>query len=115
MRTTLVIAIAVALLAGCKGQSAETRAREAAEKIKESIPDVEARALAQKLSPDQVKQAQQGLKAAKEYLGDVTGKLDAVTVNSIEAFQRAHGLDGNGILDERTMRLLQQAAPTQGG
>ncbi len=109
MRRTSLILAALLALCGCS-QSPESRAREAEKKIKESIPDVEARALEQKVTPEQVRQAQQGLKAASEYLGEVTGRLDGVTVNSIEAFQRAHGLEGNGILNEKTMRLLQQAA-----
>ena len=45
-----------------------------------------------------------------EYLGEVNGKLDAVTVNSIMAFQRAHDLEATGILDSKTQRFLQQAA-----
>ena len=85
----------------------ETRARKAAERIKESIPDVETQALAQKTTPEQVKQAQQALKAANEYQGEVTGTLDSVTVNSIEAFQRAHGLTADGILNGRTQRALE--------
>jgi peptidoglycan hydrolase-like protein with peptidoglycan-binding domain len=100
----------VLLLVGCNGRTAETRAREAAEKIKESIPDLEAKALAQKLTPDEVKQAQEALKKVNEYLGEADGKLDSVTVNSIEAFQRAHGLRADGILDEKTRRTLQNAA-----
>lgn len=108
MRATLLLVIAIALLVGCKGQNAETRAREAAEKIKESIPDVESKALAQKVTPEQVREAQEGLRAANEYLGEVNGKLDPVTVNSIEAFQRAHGLEGDGMLNDRTMRLLRK-------
>jgi len=113
MRQMIAISVALAVLAGCHGRSAETRAREAAEKIKESIPDVEAQALEQPVTPAQVRQAQEGLTAAGEYLGEVNGKLDAVTVNSIEAFQRAHGLRADGILDDKTMRLLRQAAGTQ--
>ena len=111
MRTTFLVLASVLLLVGCNGRTAETRAREAAEKIKESIPDVEAKALAQKLTPEEVKQAQEALKKVNEYLGEADGKLDSVTVNSIEAFQRAHGLRADGILDEKTRRTLQNAAP----
>lgn len=111
MRTTLLVLASVLLLVGCNGRTAETRAREAAEKIKESIPDLEAKALAQKLTPEEVKQAQEALKKVSEYLGEADGKLDSVTVNSIEAFQRAHGLRADGILDEKTRRTLQNAAP----
>jgi peptidoglycan hydrolase-like protein with peptidoglycan-binding domain len=89
-------------------------ARKAAERIKETIPDIEARALEQKTTAEQVEQAQEALKKVWEYLGDANGKLDAVTVNSIEAFQRAHGLKVDGILNERTRRALQEAAAKAG-
>jgi peptidoglycan hydrolase-like protein with peptidoglycan-binding domain len=109
MRTTLFVVISVLLLIGCNGRTAETRAREAAEKIKESIPDVEAKALQQTVTPDEVKQAQEVLKKSNEYLGEADGKLDSVTVNSIEAFQRAHGLRADGILNDKTRRALENA------
>lgn len=96
----------VVLLAGCQGDT-EARAREAAEKIKESIPDVQARALEQRVSEQEVREAQQALRIAKEYLGEVNGKLDPVTVNAIQAFQRARGLRDDGILNERTKRELR--------
>ncbi len=114
MRRTLVGCTAVLLLAACNGHTAETRAREAAEKIKESMPDVEAKALAQKVDAAQVQQAQEALRKVHEYLGEADGKLDAVTVNSIEAFQRAHGLTADGILNEKTQRTLQEAAAKSG-
>ena len=108
MRIILLTSMALLLLAGCSNESSEQRARETAERIKESIPDVEARALEQKVTPEQVKRAQAALTAAHEYLGEVSGKLDAVTVNAVEAFQLAHGLAGDGILNEKTERLLQE-------
>lgn len=110
----LLLVCATLLFVGCNQRSAEMRAREAAEKIKESIPDVEAHALAQKTTPEQVKQAQQALQKVHEYLGEANGKLDAVTVNSIEAFQRAHGLKADGILTKKTQRALQEAAAKAG-
>ena len=110
----LLLACAALFFVSCNERSAEMRAREAAEKIKESIPDVEARALAQKTTPEQVKQTQEALQKVHEYLGEATGKLDAVTVNSIEAFQRARGLRADGILNERTQRALQEAAAKVG-
>jgi peptidoglycan hydrolase-like protein with peptidoglycan-binding domain len=114
MRRVLLGCAAVLFIVGCNGRSAEMRAREAAEKIKESIPDVEARALAQKTTPEQVKQAQEALQKVHKYLGEANGKLDAVTVNSIEAFQRAHSLKADGILNENTQHALQEAAAKAG-
>jgi peptidoglycan hydrolase-like protein with peptidoglycan-binding domain len=107
MRTTILVIVAAVLLAGCNAPSAETRAKEQLEKMKESIPDVEAAALGQKVTAEQVKRAQEALKKSSEYLGEANGKLDAVTVNSIEAFQTAHGLKADGMLNEKTERLLQ--------
>jgi peptidoglycan hydrolase-like protein with peptidoglycan-binding domain len=94
-------------VAACTGQNAESRAREAEKKIKEAIPDVVGAALEQKATPEQVKQAQDELKVLSEYLGEPTGKLDAVTVSAIQAFQ---GLKADGMLSDKTMRLLQEAA-----
>ncbi|MCX8071658.1 MAG: peptidoglycan-binding protein [Candidatus Binatia bacterium] len=89
-------------------QDTEARAREAAEKIKESIPDVQARALSQPVTEEEVREAQLALREVKEYLGEVNGKLDAVTVNAIQAFQRSRGIRDDGILNERTKRELRK-------
>ena len=97
------------LTAGCSQRDAETRAREAAEKIKASIPNVEEHALEQKVSADEVKTAQEQLAKLNEYQGEVNGKLDSVTVNAIEAFQREHDIEANGLLTGETRRLLQKA------
>ncbi|HVO24405.1 MAG TPA: peptidoglycan-binding domain-containing protein [Candidatus Margulisiibacteriota bacterium] len=109
MRRTVII-LMLTVLAACTGKDAETRAREAERKVKESIPDVVGAALAQKASPDQIKQAQQDLKVLSEYLGEPTGTLDAVTVSAIQAFQRTQGLKADGMLTGKTLRLLQEAA-----
>ena len=108
-RIVLILATASAL-AACTGQNAETRAREAEKKIKESIPDVVGAALAQKATPEQIKQAQDELKVLSEYLGEPNGKLDAVTVSAIQAFQRTQGVNADGMLTDKTTRLLQEAA-----
>lgn len=110
MGRTFLILVAVASLAACTSGDAETRAREAERKIKESIPDVVGAALAQNATPEQVKQAQEQLKVLSEYLGDATGKLDAVTVSAIQAFQRTQGIKADGMLTDKTMRALQDAA-----
>ena len=105
----------VAMLAiGCTGSDTETRAREAAEKIKESMPDVEAKAMAQKATPEDVKLAQEALTAVKEYMGEIDGKLDSVTINAIQAFQKTNGLTADGILSEKTKRLLKEALAKKG-
>jgi peptidoglycan hydrolase-like protein with peptidoglycan-binding domain len=115
MRAAAIILVTLTVLAGCSDGGAEKRGREALEKIKESMPDIEAKALGQKVTPEQVQRAQEQLLALKEYLGEANGRLDAVTVNSIEAFQRSRGIEADGILNEKTQRLLQQAVAKQQG
>ncbi len=110
MRRALVLCAALCVIAACTGKDAETRAREAEKKIKDSIPDVVGAALAQRASPEQIQRAQQELKTLSEYLGDANGKLDAVTVSAIQAFQRTQGMKADGMLTDKTMRLLQEAA-----
>ncbi len=109
MRALMIVMVTLIALAACSGPSAEKRGREALEKIKESIPDVEAKALAQKVTPEQVRRAQEQLQTLKEYLGEPDGRLDSVTVNAIEAFQRSRAIEADGILNEKTQRLLQDA------
>lgn len=109
MRRRIVL-VGLCLVAACTGQDSESRAREAEQKIRESLPDVVGRALDQKVSPEQVKGAQQALTIVHEYKGEVNGVLDAVTVNAIQAFQRAHDLKADGLLTARTERRLQEAA-----
>ena len=98
------------VLAGCSSEDAASRARDAAAKIQAQIVDPQATALAQTAPPDKVKQAQKELTVVREYLGDIDGKLDSVTVNAIEAFQTEHGLDSNGLLTDNTMDALRDAA-----
>jgi peptidoglycan hydrolase-like protein with peptidoglycan-binding domain len=105
-----IVLVGLLLVAACTGQDGELRAREAEQKIRESIPDVVGRALDQKVTPEQVKGAQQALTVVHEYMGEVNGVLDAVTVNAIQAFQRAQGLQADGLLTARTERRLQEAA-----
>jgi len=105
-----IVLVGLCLLAACSGEDTEARARKAEQKIRESIPDVVGRALEQKVTPDQVKRAQQALTVVHEYMGEVNGVLDPVTVNAIQAFQRAQGLEADGILNPRTERRLQEVA-----
>jgi len=105
-----VVLLGLSLLVACTQEDSESRARKAEQKIRESIPDVVGRALEQKVTPEQVKRAQQALTVVHEYMGEVNGVLDPVTVNAIQAFQRAQGLEADGILTARTERRLQEVA-----
>jgi peptidoglycan hydrolase-like protein with peptidoglycan-binding domain len=110
MRRTVILLAALCVIAACWGKDSETRAREAEKKIKDSIPDVVGVALAQPASAEHVKLAQEQLKTLNEYFGEANGKLDAVTVSAIQAFQRAQGMKADGMLNDKTMRLLQEAS-----
>jgi peptidoglycan hydrolase-like protein with peptidoglycan-binding domain len=106
----LAVVLGLTLWAGCDQHSAEQRARQAAEKMKESLPDIDGAALAQKLPPEVVKQLQEQLTIVKEYQGEISGEFDSVTVNALEAFQRSHGLKDDGVLTDQTKRRLEEAA-----
>ncbi len=111
MRIALVGGLLLALIGatGCSDADLERRAKDAAQRMKDSIPDVHAHALAQNAPEDKVRQAQQALTQLSEYQGEVNGKLDRVTINSIQAFQRTHSIEDHGLLDDATMQLLQTA------
>lgn len=108
IRTAVVVA-ALLGVAGCSEADTERRVREAAEKVRDSIPDVHARAAAQKVAESDVRLAQQALTQVHEYQGEIHGELDRVTINAIQAFQRTHGLPDDGMLDGRTLALLRAA------
>jgi peptidoglycan hydrolase-like protein with peptidoglycan-binding domain len=112
MHRSLAIAIGLALVvtAACTKEGAATRARDAADRIRSQIKDVQAEALAQAVSPETVREAQQHLQVLREYLGEVNGKLDMVTVNAVQAFQTAQGMEADGLITDRTMERLRQAA-----
>jgi peptidoglycan hydrolase-like protein with peptidoglycan-binding domain len=59
------------------------------------------------LPESQVKQAQQQLKSAGQYKGQVDGKMGTDTQQAIEQFQQKHGLPATGTLDDQTMAALQ--------
>jgi len=109
----VVLAAAIgAALTACSPEHAAQRGRLAAETMKDSLPDVDGAAQAQRLPPEVVREAQQALTALHEYQGDITGELDQVTINAIQAFQRAHGLPDDGVLDARTRKRLAAATPS---
>ena len=101
--------MSVAVLA-CSPEHAEQRARLAAAKMKESLPDIDGAAQAQHAAPEVVRAAQQALTTLQEYHGEITGELDQVTINAIQAFQRTQGLRDDGVLDARTQQRLAAAA-----
>lgn len=106
-----VCGLAGAFLA-CTQEHREERARAAAAKMKASLPDIDGAAQAQHASPEAVRAAQQALTALHEYQGAITGQLDQVTINAIQAFQRAQGLRDDGVLDSRTLdRLAATSTP----
>ncbi len=106
----LAFALVASLCAvACSDEGIEERARELQEKVQSSLQNRMAAALAQEATAEDVKMAQQALTAQKEYMGEINGKLDAVTVNAIQAFQRAKGLEDDGILNAETKKLLAEA------
>ncbi|MBI1813663.1 MAG: peptidoglycan-binding protein [Deltaproteobacteria bacterium] len=106
----LAVLVLLVACSGCSKQDVEARGRDAAVKIKASIPDVESIALEQKASAADIKAVQEQLARLNEYQGDADGKIDSVTVNAIEAFQRTQGLKANGLLTDDTKKHLQEAA-----
>jgi peptidoglycan hydrolase-like protein with peptidoglycan-binding domain len=106
-----LVLLPIVVVGGCSEESPAERAQKAAEQIRRSIPDVDATAIAQNADTETIKQAQQRLRILNEYMGEINGELDGVTVHAIEAFQRSTGLPDNGILDERTLKQLRKAAP----
>jgi peptidoglycan hydrolase-like protein with peptidoglycan-binding domain len=106
---SLLVLLGVA--GGCAGgKTDEERAREAAEEISRSQPNVEATALAQAIDAATVKAVQEQLARLDEYQGEANGELDSVTVNAIQAFQRSAGLRDDGILSAATREKLAAAA-----
>lgn len=58
-------------------------------------------------SEDQIKAAQQQLKTAGEYKGSVDGKMGPEMKQALEQFQKQHGLQATGALDQETLAALQ--------
>ena len=107
------VAAGTLLAGGCSKQTAEERGRETAEKIQKSMVDVDAIALDQAVDPAVVSEVQKNLTTINEYQGEINGKLDAVTINAIQAFQRTAGLKDNGIITDTTRQKLAAAAAAQ--
>jgi peptidoglycan hydrolase-like protein with peptidoglycan-binding domain len=111
LAVTLVAALAAA---GCSRKSVEERARETAEKLQKSMVDVEGIALEQKADPAVVSEVQRNLTTINEYQGEIDGKIDSVTVNAIQSFQRTANLPDDGLINETTRKKLAAAAAGQG-
>ena len=105
-----LVLVAALAATGCSKQSVEERARDTMEKIQKSMVDVEGIALEQKVEPAVVSEVQRNLTAINEYQGEITGKLDSVTINAIQSFQRTAGLKDDGIISEATRQKLAAAA-----
>lgn len=105
--------VAAAVVPACDEASVERRARDAAERIQGSIRNPSALALRQEVTREEVREAQAALTMAKEYMGEINGELDSVTVNAIQAFQRSHGIADDGILNEETKRRLRELTARQ--
>src|ERR1051326_8360447 len=58
-------------------------------------------------SEDQIKAAQQQLKTAGDYKGSVDGKMGPEMKQALEKFQKQHGLQATGALDQETLAALQ--------
>ncbi len=110
MRAWLAAGAVALLLAGCRHDEAQSRARAAAERVRHGLTDDGERALAQRVPAQQVRAAQQALSVLSEYYGEIDGVLDPVTVNAVQAFQRRAGLEPDGLLTAETQRRLQATA-----
>lgn len=57
-------------------------------------------------TPERVSEIQSALSRGGYYNGDPTGKIDATTVDALQHFQSANGLDSTGKLDALTLQKL---------
>lgn len=110
---SLPLALAALLLAACEPQSMEELGRRAAEEAKAATRPIDADAHDQKIDPEVLKRVQQELTTLKEYMGPITGKLDPVTINAFEAFQRSQGMTPDGMMTDRALSKLTETAAKQ--
>ena len=111
LASTLLLGLTAA---ACSIPTDQDRAKAAEESAKKSLVAIDHGALEQKVDAEKVKKLQQQLAAVKDYKGDINGKLDQVTVNAYEAFQRSNGLVPDGMLNDKTLKLLEEAAAKAG-
>ncbi len=106
-------ALAVAALS-CSGDLTEEKARLAAERAREGLQPLDAGAMEQDLDAATVEKVQKQLTTLNEYMGPITGKLDPVTLNALEAFQRSHDITPDGRFNPETLDALDAAANARG-
>jgi len=115
-RSALVPVLGLVLVSSaCTFPTDQERAKAAEESAKKSLIAIDHLALEQKVDPEQLKKIQQELTAVNEYRGAANGKLDQVTVNAFEAFQRRNGFFPDGLFNDKQLKLLEEAAANQGG
>jgi hypothetical protein len=115
-RSALVPVLGLVLVSSaCTFPTDQERAKSAEESAKKSLIAIDHLALEQKVDPEQLKKIQKELTAVNEYRGPANGKLDQVTVNSFEAFQRRNGYFPDGLFADKQLKLLEETAAQQGG
>ena len=92
---TLIAAAAIALAAGCATTETGTMSGGAEPSVME-----------QSLGKDEIVAAQNALKKAGFFPGEVTGKIDDETVKAVRNYQLGNRLAVTGILDEPTLKKL---------
>jgi peptidoglycan hydrolase-like protein with peptidoglycan-binding domain len=123
MRTTGFVRLVAALalvaasfsVSACSGDLAKEKARAAAERARDAIQPLDHGAMEQKVDSGQVKAVQASLTVLKEYMGPINGKLDQVTLNALESFQRKNDITPDGRFNDETLTLLQQVASGNAG
>jgi peptidoglycan hydrolase-like protein with peptidoglycan-binding domain len=114
-RRSLLVAFGIALAcSACTFPTDQERAKAAEENAKKSLVAIDHLALEQKVEPDRVKKIQQQLTALNEYMGPANGKLDQVTVNAYEAFQRKNDFFPDGLFTDKQLKVLEEAAAKHG-
>ena len=114
LRLRSIAAVALLALAACSSESQEELGRRAAEQAKASIQAIDAKAHEQKIAPEVVKRVQQELTTLKEYMGPIDGRLDPVTLNAFEAFQRSEGMPPDGMMTDQALSRLTEIAGKSG-
>jgi peptidoglycan hydrolase-like protein with peptidoglycan-binding domain len=88
--------------------------REIKSKSKEEIVRImgpQDEAIEEKLSKDRKKQIQVALQKSGFYKGKIDGKIGPQTKRAIKAFQKANGLEADGIVGKRTAEKLNKYLP----